>query len=360
MSFVFWLVLAVGVALLSGCNGSKQEPPETKMSVDQLVTYKGSDRQEVLRRLAEQEGQVVVYNSNNAIIAAAKEFGREFPSIKVNTLLQGLAETESRLRAEVKSGNVQADVFGGSDRVMSILSDGGGLFREFWSPSLAGTVYTKGPNGGAMFARERTSYGGLGYNTNLVKDPPRSMDDLLADQWKGRITLTLDDVTVDWIGAVLNVRSEDYLARLATQNVGLQSVAASALTDLIASGQFQMFPVSAISDVARLKGAGAPIGWQPIEASVSRRGSSALVNGAPHPAAALFFLDWLLGPEGQTFVTSQGYISARSDVKQPDIGDVDLAKAEKEAFPIDQMSGKEYESENVRWRGLLKKYFVGG
>jgi iron(III) transport system substrate-binding protein len=67
---------------------------------------------------------------------------------------------------------------------------------------------------------------------------------------------------------------------------------------LLASGEIDVAPGSVSSNtVDTLRDEGAPLAWQPpVEPIVRQRQGVALVRDAPHPATALLFLDFEMGP----------------------------------------------------------------
>ena len=54
----------------------------------------------------------------------------------------------------------------------------------------------------------------------------------------------------------------------------------------------------------------APVAWVPMETVAVNAGSAAVLANAPHPHAALLFVDFLISPAGQKMYTELFYGSA--------------------------------------------------
>jgi iron(III) transport system substrate-binding protein len=83
----------------------------------------------------------------------------------------------------------------------------------------------------------------------------------------------------------------------------------------MASGEVPLSPTMFDSNVFVVKRTGAPVEWRPIDPVVANVGYSGIVARAPHPHAALLFIDYLHSNEGQQFVVKGGLSSPRNDVE---------------------------------------------
>ncbi|MEI8154763.1 MAG: hypothetical protein WCG92_24750, partial [Hyphomicrobiales bacterium] len=63
------------------------------------------------------------------------------------------------------------------------------------------------------------------------------------------------------------------------------------------------------------KSKGAPIDGINPEPALARNSAMALLKDAPHPYAAMLFVDWVLGDEGQSEIAKAGYNPTRNGVK---------------------------------------------
>jgi iron(III) transport system substrate-binding protein len=108
------------------------------------------------------------------------------------------------------------------------------------------------------------------------------------------------------IGAIIKAKGEESVRRLKEQDIRPHATTAAGLADMIISGEvpisFTMVQTN-LSQPAASRGA--PVGWMPMEVVVVNAGGAALSAQAPHPHAALLFVDFLLSPEGQKMDTEK-------------------------------------------------------
>src|SRR4051794_2845180 len=86
-------------------------------SLNDILHYKGADRQQKLIEGARKEGTVVLYSSmivNQGVRPIAEKFGRKYPFVKVTYWRADSEEVAQKLSAEVRANNVIADVFEGT------------------------------------------------------------------------------------------------------------------------------------------------------------------------------------------------------------------------------------------------------
>src|SRR2546422_633886 len=159
------------------------------------------------------------------------------------------------------------------------------------------------------------------YNRRLVKadEVPRSWEDFLDPKWKGK--LSLDTEAFEWMGFLLKHMGEQralrYFERLTKQDVKFLR-GRSLQLQLLAAGEFPITMVSNANLILDLKKAGAPI--EPIRISpvLLRPSLLLLAANAPHPHAAMLYLDFLLSKDGQNLLASSGRLPARTDVQTED------------------------------------------
>jgi ABC-type Fe3+ transport system substrate-binding protein len=87
----------------------------------------------------------------------------------------------------------------------------------------------------------------VSYNTNNVKDSdvPKTYDDLLAPSWANKLTTSAGGLLVPWTGAMLQIKGEDFIRKLAAQKVSVQTIPPAAVIGLVGSGEVTaLFPAS--------------------------------------------------------------------------------------------------------------------
>ena len=131
----------------------------------------------------------------------------------------------------------------------------------------------------------------------------------------------------------------------------VQDMSGAALAGLVGSGEVPLSPTIFDADVTVAKQKGAPIEWRPLDPVVTTVGYSGLSAKAPHPHAALLFLDYVHSKEGQRLMMKGGLWSPREDVASRDQKFNKLYLDEK--FSLDQLEPKFSE-----WENLMRQLFI--
>jgi iron(III) transport system substrate-binding protein len=87
------------------------------------------------------------------------------------------------------------------------------------------------------------------------------------------------------------------------------------LAELIAAGEIPVGLTVYNSNAESLKRRGAPIDWAPVQPVVARAQGIAIGRNAPHPAAALAFVEFVLSPEGQELLNAMGRVPVSTRVQ---------------------------------------------
>jgi len=147
---------------------------------------------------------------------------------------------------------------------------------------------------------------GITYNASkLAGDAvPRSMDDLLKPQYKGRVASTPYVIHFDSLASPELWGEERvlvYAAKLSDQLAGLMRCGEH---ERVASGEFDLFALDCGSFGARrLAAEGAPLDHSiPRDAALLQTNSMGVPRHAAHPAAAKLFVDYMLTREAQDYV----------------------------------------------------------
>jgi iron(III) transport system substrate-binding protein len=150
------------------------------------------------------------------------------------------------------------------------------------------------------------------YNTNLIKkaDLPKSYEDLLDPKWKGKLGLEADDN--NWLMAMAGAMGEMKALKLFRDIVAKNGVSLrkghTLMANLVASGEVPVALTIYHHEVEPLSGAGAPIAELNLSPVIAFTAGASVANRAPHPYAAVLFLDFLL-TDGQTILAEHGNLS---------------------------------------------------
>ncbi len=282
---------------------------------------------------ARAEGKIVFYTVNfleteHTWIAA---FNKRFPFVKVDLVRAPGGQLITRIRSEAASGKLAADVIEYSDRghLLQMLD----MYQDYRPPNAADYAPSAVTDPAKLWPRTTTGWC-IAYNTELVKDPPRSFRDLTDPKWQGR---QIAQVIAGGGGPTWNrvlferqVLGDDYWARLAANDTVLFPSGAPA-TDSIIRGETRVGAQQTNIVIPRQKD-GAPVACLiPPEGVPMTSYGAGIPKSATNPNAARLFLNWSLSWEGQeAFVRDSGGFSALIDGPVPEALDV---KAVKPWFP---------------------------
>jgi iron(III) transport system substrate-binding protein len=126
----------------------------------------------------------------------------------------------------------------------------------------------------------------------------------------------------NWIGAMVVTHGADFVQKLGRQDIRVYQIAGRALANLMIAGEVALSPTIYQSHVAASRAQGAPLAWNvpgPVPVTDT---SAALAAKAPHPHAAMLFIDFLLSREAQLIYRDLGYLSSRKDMKSDEYPDL--------------------------------------
>jgi len=269
-----------------------------------LYQYRGADREQRLLAGAKKEGGLTLYSTMTLEDAGPLLAGFEKKyGVKV-TMWRGINQKlVQRALAEARAGKFSVDVYEGSGHGMEILHREA-LLEKFWSPAFGDIPQEAFPRHG-YYAPDNLLFFVMGYNTKLAKaeDVPRSYEDLLQPRWSGNFGIEASDVI--WFAAVAKAMGEEkglaYFRKLAAMKPQIRS-GHTLMTELVAAGEIPVVLTLYNQAVDKLKERGAPIDWKPLPPAFGRADGIGVAKQAPHPHAALLFVDFVLSPEGQRFI----------------------------------------------------------
>jgi len=334
------LMLMCWVSLASG----QARKPRT---LDELLSYNGPDRHQILLEGAKAEGKIVWYTSLAGVYRELVDsFKRKYPEVAIDVYRAGSNDLAPRIINEAQAGRHVADALESTPGLLMALRDRG-LLKAYFSPELAkfpDEAKAKGDGNRVYWVTDREAYMGFGYNTRLIApaEVPKNFQDLLRPELKGKIAITTESSSARVIGAMLKYKGEEYLKRFRTQELRLFKVASSGFLDLIAAGEVAGSPVIFRNQVLVKKENNAPVDWVPLDVSVANAGGSAIVANAPHPHAALLFTDFIIGADGQKLMEQFRYGVAWKNYPF------------KREYPEQGMTSAQYEAAEDKWTQLSR------
>ncbi len=325
------------------------------LSAAELALYKGNDREKILLDGAKKEGQLTFYTSNTWVAGpVSQEFEKKYPFIKANVWRSDSKALLKRLTEEHAAGKYLADVVETSPEYVTLLVRSN-LLQDHFSPELGAyddDAKVKGKSG-VLAWTNREIYISLGYNTKLVSaaEAPKMLKDYLDPKWKGKMSIAGTTTGTQWIGAVSDAMGREFLEKLSAQEINVQNMSGAALSGLVASGEVPLSPTIFNSNIFTHKQKNAPVEWRPIDPVIAGVGTSGMIANAPHPHAALLFLDYLHSKLGQQVAMKGGLSSARSDIGS-------LEQKFKKIYMETKYPPEELEKKFNEWEGLMRKLFI--
>ncbi len=255
---------------------------------------------------AKKEGKLVYYTANFAEVEqqVINAFNKRFPEIKVEMVRAPGGQLITRVKTEAAAGKLAADVVDHSDRALMLpLVD---LFQDYAPPNAAD--YRPDAMISPKLWPRATLVWSIAYNTELVKNPPKSWMDLTKPEYGnkqiGQVFAASGGTTWTRIMFERQVLGEDYWKKQAATNPVLYPSGAPT-SDALVRGEVSIAPLLYNAIYPKQKeGAPIKIFFAPEGAPVNPY-ASGIPKTAAHPNAAKLFLNWCLSEEGQTFMIKE-------------------------------------------------------
>lgn len=313
--------LPAAVLAISSCGsvgGSAAGGASTGEAAQALGGQTAADALSSLYQQAQKGGetQVVVYSPDAPYLKEVfAAFSKRFPTIAVQEVLLTGTQLQTRVDEEFLSGKHSADL---------LEVPGDEIWRSYtrsylssYLPPTAGglksTYQVIGPKN--TWVTPYAKLGGILYNTSLVKkgQAPKSYADLLQSRWKGQVVITdprqigaTSNYLIELTDA--NLVSGDYIERFKAQNPVVVPHFPQ-LSQMVGGGEYPLGLPYDVESVLQDQQKGAPesLVLPPKEGAGITHSSLGVLNGAPHPSAARLVEAWMLTPEGQRTLASQGF-----------------------------------------------------
>lgn len=291
-------------------------------SVEDVALLKSADRQKILVEGAKKEGKLSFYTTLivEQVVRPLKDaFEKEYPFIQVEFFRGNSDRITQRLFAEYQAKRYAVDVVDGSSTTTMVQR--AGYLQKFFSPHLAEyPAELKDPQG--YWGVSNVYFHTLGYNTRMVKpnEVPRTYEDLLNPRWKGQMIWSTGRGGGGplFVGNLFQTMGETagkvYLQKLKAQNIAKSTASARQVLDLVIAGEYPLVLVIFNHHAYISKTAGAPSEWLPLEPVAATISTIGLPKFAPHPHAALLFLDFVISKRGQKIFQLSNYLPSHPEM----------------------------------------------
>jgi iron(III) transport system substrate-binding protein len=301
---------------------------------------------------AKREGAVNIYSS--IPLATQTEVTGGFEKkygIKVNLYRSESTQLLQRAVTESRSGRHTVDVVETAAAEVEAM-ERERLLQEVKLPVFADLIPGSTKAGRGWIASRLVIFCGA-YNKNLIRaaDAPKTYEDLLDPKWKGKLGIEAENS--NWLMAFAGLRGEQQTVQL-FRNIVQRNGASfrrghTLMVNLIASGEVPLGLNVYQEHVDQAKARGAPIEILYLPPIIAQPIAAAAFRRAPHPHAAVLFLDYLLTDAQPMIAQRHHMIGTNSKVPRPvpahlDLHILDVAK---------------FVSEQRKWVPLYRQIFSG-
>ena len=283
-----------------------------------LATYNGPDRLQKIVEGAKKEAALTIYTSApvDDMKPLADAFEKKY-GVKVTVWRSSSEKVLQRGLAEAKATRYDADVFETNGPEMEAL-----VREKILTPVASPVIDELIPE--ARFLHRswfgaRLNIFAIAFNTKEVKkaDLPKSYEGFLDPRWKGKLGIEAEDG--DWfagISAELGEKKAEQLFRDIVRRNGMSvRKGHTLLINLVASGEVPVALTTYNYKAEQLRRKGAPIDWYVIPPAIARANGVGVAAKAPHPHAALLWVEHELSVEGQNLLYERDFIPTNRKVE---------------------------------------------
>jgi iron(III) transport system substrate-binding protein len=321
------VALCLSLMLFVGCGPGAAPAPASKLppaSAPASVAAPGPpDRLQALVEAARQEGELTlvwgdaVLGGTHGVPRLAERFNRHYGlNVEVRfTIGSSFPEMAAKIIQEHQANRRSTtDVYIGSDNTVAGLLRAGALEPvdwAVWAPNVHNPALVTGNGEAVTFQSWLT---GIAYNATRVSGDavPRSMQDLLKAEYKGRIASTPYAANFDRLAAADlwgKERALEYARAYAGQIAGLIRCSEH---NRLTNGEFDLFALDCNQYGAlAAKARGAPLEFTlAADAPLISPVYMGVPKTAAHPAAAKLWINYLLSREAQDFLYETDYMDS--------------------------------------------------
>jgi iron(III) transport system substrate-binding protein len=292
------LLVLFALIVLAHLAATPAEAIEASPEVAMAAELNGADRSERLVAKARAEGALNLYATmgQEQISALAAAFEKKY-GIKVNIWRANSESVLRRAVTEAKGGRFEVDVIESNGYELESLHLEQ-LSQRIDTPYAAQMIAEAQP-AHREWVGNRANLFVFAYNTQKIRreDLPKTYADLLNPRWKGKLAAEADNI--DWFFTVGRELGEERATQLFGDIVRTNGIQLRKghplLASLTASGEVTAVIATYNYFVDKLrKEKSAPVDWVAVAPAVARISGLAMSRRAPHPYAAMLFIDFML------------------------------------------------------------------
>lgn len=283
-------------------------------------------------------GELVVYTSMKASLMEKikEDFERNHPGVTLSYESSGAGKIMARLAADREKGQSLADVIWTSEVPDFYALKSDGLLAPY-TPENFKMALNPFPDYDGSFTAVRLGTLGIAYNTDLIKTPPASWQDLAGPAYRDAFGIAdpaLSGTSYMSLSLLVSKFGWEYFEQLAANGLRTIPDSRQVIAD-VAEGK--LAACLAVDYIARdLMAKGAPLALVYPPQMLVVPSPAAVLKNAPHPGPARAFMDYLLSKDAQSIIAGEGTLPVRPDVHLPERYALPLpASAMQRAIPID-------------------------
>jgi iron(III) transport system substrate-binding protein len=311
----FAAVLASAVYLLTialAPAAAQSGPPP----LAEIAAYSGADRTARLIAGAKKEGEVDVYTSETIDDVAALDaaFQKKY-GIRLKLWRGSANDILQRAVLEARGGRSAVDAIETGAITMESLQREQ-LLQRVTFPAFA-DLKPEAIRPHHEWTGTRYNVFVAAYNTAAVNksELPKRYADLTNPRWKDKLGIEAE--SSDWFGTLTDAMGGQRGVALFHDVVAKNGMSVrrghTLLVNLVVSGEVPLAISAYLYKVAQLRARGAPIDWFIIPPVVARFEGIGVARRAPHPYAAMLYLDFML-TDAQAILAERDFLPASAKV----------------------------------------------
>lgn len=294
--------------------------------------------------------KLMVYTSmKESLIGGIRDtFKAKYPDIEFDYYSAGAGKLMAKIAAERQAGKIACDILWTSEVPDFIGLRKEGVLEPYISPE-KGKVVSTIDDADGYFTAARLGTLGIVYNTNLVKNPPKTWNDLLGEEFKDNFSIAnpaLSGTSFVSVSMLVENLGWDYIQKLADNGCRM------------GQGSGQVVDDTALGDVAGCIGVdyitldkvikGATLGFTYLDKMFVVPSPVAIIKDATNLEEAKQFVDFLLSQEGQKIIAKGYTLPVRDDVPvREDLGLIHPTEAKARALSLDYAALANHKEEYI-------------
>lgn len=279
------------------------------------------ERRTALVEAAKEEGSLLIYAPSDVTAGPIADAFRKKYDIDIKVVNAGTQlKLRARVESEAQAGRIRADIIESQQGDM-VAFDKKKYFYPYKS-SARSTMPNAGGDGSWVLTSvsQRT----VAWNPNLVKDPPKSLNDLTDPKYRGKLTIV--NGSTPWY-----VASYEYFKKKGWSNAQftklMKGLVANAKfrdgnetsASLLSSGSLPLVLPTTTGSVPKFSRKGGAIQEKPhVPPVIVFRSGMGLTRNARNPAAALLFLEFYLSKSTNKILFDNYRVPANKITNPPD------------------------------------------